>query len=335
MSLFIFILALVALIVVHEFGHFSVAKLFGIKVEEFGIGFPPRLIYKKVGETVYSLNLLFFGGFVKIFGEDKGQAGSDPRSFANKSKWVQAAVVAAGIFCNLVFAWLIVSVGYMAGLPTTVEHVGIGTVTDAKPAIVGIVPNSPAEKAKMQPGDTIVSIATGNNVTLAPTTAQAAQDFIKTHQDESLVIATEAENGQTSTFVVKAEAGLVEGKKAVGIELDDVGILKLPPHLALVQGGFLAWNMTEQTAVGLATFFDQIVRGIADWNSVAGPIGIASIGSKAVASGFAAAVSLVALISINLALINVLPIPGLDGGRLLVIAIEGVTRRRVSDRLMW
>src|SRR6185503_6716923 len=163
MSLVIFILALVALIVVHELGHFTVAKLFGIKVEEFGIGFPPRLIYKKVGETVYSVNLLFFGGFVRIFGEDKGQAGSDPRSFANKSRWVQAAVVAAGILCNLVFAWIILSAGYMVGLPTSVDHIGVGDVQNAKAMIVGILPGSPAEKAKIEPGDIIVSISTGEN----------------------------------------------------------------------------------------------------------------------------------------------------------------------------
>lgn len=334
MSLFIFILLLVALIVVHEFGHFSVAKLFGIKVEEFGIGFPPRLLSKKVGETVYSLNLLFFGGFVRIFGEDKGQAGSDPRSFANKSKWIQAAVIVAGIFCNLLFAWLILSMGYMVGLPTSVEHIGIGTVANPKAMIVGVLPGSPAEKAKMQAGDTITSIATGHDTALAPDTAQAAQDFIQLHQDESLVITTRAEGGKEDNFVVKAEEGLVEGKKAVGIQLDDVGLLRLPVHLALYEGALLTWNMTEQTAVGLITFFGQIARGVADFNTVAGPIGIASVGSKAVSNGFSAAVSLVALISINLALINVLPIPGLDGGRLFVIALEGISRKKVSDKWM-
>ena len=169
---------MVALIVVHELGHFTVAKLFGIKVEEFGVGFPPRLIAKKIGETVYSVNLLFFGGFVRIFGETKGEGEHDPRSFAHKSKWIQVAVVAAGIFCNIIFAWFILSLGYMVGLPTTVEHIGIGQVQDAKATIVCILPNSPAQMAKMQAGDSIASIATGKNETLAPATAQAAQDFI-------------------------------------------------------------------------------------------------------------------------------------------------------------
>lgn len=334
MSLVIFILLLVALIVVHELGHFSVAKLFGIRVEEFGVGFPPRLISKKIGETVYSINLLFFGGFVRIFGETKGEGEHEPRSFASKPKWIQAAVVAAGIFCNILFAWLILSLGYMVGLPTTVEHIGIGEVQNAKATIVGVLPGSPAEKAKMQAGDTLISISTGQNETLAPKTAQDAQDFIKEHQDESLVIMTQPQQGAASTYIVKAEGGLVEGKKAVGIQLDDVGLLRLPVHLAVVQASLLTWNMTEQTAVGLLTFFGQVARGIADFNSVAGPIGIADIGSRAVSTGFASAVSLVALISINLALINVLPIPGLDGGRLFIIAIEAVTRRAVSGRLV-
>jgi regulator of sigma E protease len=334
MSLVIFILLLVALIVVHELGHFSVAKLFGIKVEEFGIGFPPRLIYKKVGETIYSINLLFFGGFVRIFGEDASEAGNNPRSFANKSKWIQTAVVVAGIFCNLLFAWFILSLGYMVGMPTSREHIGIGEVRNAAPTIVAILPSSPAEKAKMIAGEVVSSITTGANVADTPTTAQEAQDFIKTHQDESLVIKTHAQSGEEHTFVVKAAEGLVEGKKAVGIQLDDVGVLQLPPHLAIYQGLLLTVDMTQSTAVGLMTFFSQIFRGVADFNSVAGPIGIANIGSKAVENGFSAAISLTALISINLALINILPIPGLDGGRIFIIAVEGITRRTMSPRVL-
>ena len=336
MSLIIFILLLVALIVVHEFGHFGVAKLFGIKVEEFGIGFPPRIAGIQIGETLYSINILFFGGFVRIFGETKGEGEHDARSFARKSKWIQAAVVSAGIFCNLIFAWLILSTGYMVGLPTSSEHIGIGTVQDAKATIVGIIPNSPAEKSKMNAGDSIVSITTGANVVDDPKTAQEAQDFIQAHQDESLVIKTQSEKGTQSNFVVKAESGLIAGKKAVGIQLDDVGILRLSPPLALYEGALLTWNMTQSTATGLVTFFAQIFRGTADFSSVAGPIGIASIGSQAVSNGFSAAVSLVALISINLALINILPIPGLDGGRVLIIVLEGLTKRRMSDKwLLW
>jgi len=335
MDLIFFILILVALIVVHELGHFSVAKLFGIRVDEFGVGFPPRLFAKKIGETVYSINALFFGGFVKIFGENTEEAGNEPRSFAKKSKWVQSAVIAAGIICNILFAWVILSFGYMVGLPTSVEHQGIGEVSNAKTMITGVLPSSPAHKAGIAPGETIISITTGASKEIIPSSASEAQEFIKEHQDESLVIKVATIGGEEKTFVVKAEDGLVEGKKAVGVQLDDVGTLQLLPHLALVQGAILTWDMTQSTAVGLITFFGQIARGVADFGSVAGPIGIADIGAKAVQNGFAAAISLTALISINLALINVLPIPGLDGGRLFIIAIEAVTRRPVSNKLMF
>lgn len=333
MSLIIFILLLVALIVVHEFGHFSVAKLFGIKVEEFGIGFPPRLWGKKVGETLYSVNLLFFGGFVKIFGEDAKEAGDNKRSFAKKPWFVQAAVIVAGIVCNIIFAWLILSIGYMVGLPTAVEHDGIGQVRDAQVTIGGVLPGGPAQKAGIEAGDSIASLSTAQGSAYVPASASAAQEFIREHQDESLVIKTNTQDGAPEVFVVKAESGLIDGKKAIGVQLEDIGILQLPPHLAVVQGAVLTYDMTVATASGLFAFFSQIARGAADFSSVAGPIGIAGIGAKAVHNGFAAAVSLVALISINLALINVLPIPGLDGGRLLLIMIEAVTRRAVSPKL--
>jgi regulator of sigma E protease len=337
MSLIIFILLLALLILVHELGHFSVAKFFKIKVEEFGIGFPPRLLSIKRGETVYSLNLLFFGGFVKIFGENGNEAESNPRSFAHKSRWAQAAVTVAGIAMNLLFAWLALSVGYMVGVPTAVDHDGFGTVTNAHVLVVGLVPNSPAEKAGLLAGDTIevVETATAKLDTRPLNTDQVAgtvRNFIAQHGEESIVM-TVLREGTEKTFLAKPAEGLIEGRKAIGVELDDVGVLKLPPHLALVEGATLAYDMTISTAKGLGLFFYQIVRGVADFGSVAGPIGIAGIGANAVSHGFPSAISILALISVNLAIINLLPIPGLDGGRLLIIAIEGITRRRVPQKV--
>ena len=139
-------------------------------------------------------------------------------------------------------------------------------------------------------------------------------------------------SGEEKTFILRAEEGLIDGRKAVGVQLDDIGVLKLPVHLALLQGAVLTYDMTISTAKGLGLFFYNIVRGGADFSSVAGPIDIADIGAQAVKTGFQAAITLTALISINLAIINLLPIPGLDGGRLLIIAIEGVTRRPVPQK---
>jgi len=342
MFILLFILLLVLLILVHEFGHFIVAKAFGIKVHEFGIFFPPRLFAKKFGETEYSLNWLPFGGFVKIFGENYDEGKDDPRSFTNKSRWTQAAVIVAGIAFNMLFAWLALTAGYIAGLPTSADHQGFGTVQNAVPTIIAVLPNSPAQKAGLKEGDVVEEVQTARE-TFDPSTlgepppgasqSQAVTNFITARSDESVIL-TVARDGTELHLLAKAEDGLVPGRKVIGIELDDIGVLRLPPHLALMQGAILGYDMTVSTAQGLAGFFKQLVTGRADFTQIAGPIGVTVFGAAAIKQGFAAGVVLIALISINLALINLLPIPGLDGGRLLVIVVEAIRRKPISQGLM-
>ncbi len=336
MSLFIFILVLVVLILVHELGHFAVAKLFKIKVEEFGIFFPPRIAGWKIGETLYSINWLPFGGFVRIFGEhaaeDAPKEARDPGSFVHRSRWIQAAVIVAGIAFNILFAWLALSAGYLIGLPTSAQHDGWGTVQNPETLITQVVPGSPAEAAGIEAGDAVRALQTGSAQLAPGADAAATQAFIAAHQDESFVI-TLGRNGTEEIVLAKAKEGLIEGRKAIGVELDDVGTLRLPPHTALLQGALMTERMTVAVTTGLYTFFSQIVRGAANFADVAGPIGIAGIGSMAVDRGLAAIISLAAFISINLAVINLLPIPGLDGGRLLFIAIEGIRGRAISPRV--
>ena len=328
-----FILILVVLILVHEFGHFIVAKAFGIRVDEFGIFFPPRIAALKAGETEYSINWLPFGGFVKIFGENYDEGAGNPRSFINKSRWVQAAVIVAGIVFNLLFAWLLLSAGYMVGLPTSVNHEGYGVVSDAQVTVVDVLTNSPADMAGLMPGDVIEKVQTATAVEPQGEDAEQTQQFISSHQDESVIL-TVMRNGVQKIFLAKPADGVVPGRKAIGVEFDDVGVLRLSPPIAFLQGGLLGWDITRSTATGLVQFFEQIFTGTANFSDVAGPIGITAFGAAALKQGFAAGVVLTALISINLALINIIPIPGLDGGRLLIIAVEGITRRPVSVRVV-
>jgi regulator of sigma E protease len=341
MSLLIFIAILIALIWVHELGHFSVAKLFGIRVDEFAIGFPPRLFKVQYGETVYTFNLILVGGFVRIHGEnpdDVAPGERDPRALTSKNRGVQAAVMLAGIAFNLIFAWVALSAGYMAGMPARASDTALGPLTAPKVLIGAVRPDSPADRAGIKPGDAIARIQTGTELldtsTLSTTRqADVVQNFITQHQDESLVI-TLVRDGKEETVLAKPEAGVVEGRKVIGVEFGDVGILRLPPHLALVQGAIAFKDMTLATAVGLGSFFGQILVGQPDLSQVSGPIGIAGIGSDAVKAGFGTAAVVAALISINLALINLLPIPGLDGGRLLVLGIEAVIRRPVAPKIV-
>lgn len=336
MSLLIFIAILIALIWVHELGHFTMAKLFKIRVDEFAIGFPPRIARVRWGETLYTLNWLLVGGFVRIHGEDPGTDARDPRSMASKHRLVQAAVVVAGIVMNLLFGWLMLSLAFVAGAPSQYDAAQAQYFKDASVKIVAVLPNSPADTATIEPGDSITEIASASGETLQPqvgNSGESVQAFIGRHQDESMVFSVER-RGEQKNFVVKPAEGIVEGKKVVGIEMADIGTLTLPLHLAFVEGARSAISLTSATAQGLMNFFTRLFVGEANWNEVAGPVGIAGAGAGAVREGFAAAAFITALISINLAIINLLPIPGLDGGRLLIIAIEGIIRRPVSPKVI-
>ena len=336
MALLIFIAILIGLIWVHELGHFSVAKFFKVRVDEFSIGFPPRLVSRAWGETRYTFGLLLVGGYVKIFGENPGEGTGDPRALTSKNRGIQASVMLAGIAFNLAAAWLLLSAGYMSGLPAAASDHALGPVTDPKVIVSAVRPGSPAESAGMKPGDVIERVQTGADAldaaALPSGQADAVQAFIAEHQDESLVISIERE-GEDKTVLAKPASDIVPGRKVIGIEFGDIGTLKLPPHLALAQGAVAFKNLTVATAQGLGAFFGQLFTGHADFSQVSGPIGIAGVGQSAVKEGFGAAAMVAALISINLALINLLPIPGLDGGRLLIIIIEAVIRRPVSARV--
>src|SRR5581483_6472740 len=291
MSILLFILVLVVLILVHEFGHFIVAKTFGIRVDEFGIFFPPRIFAFKWGETEYSLNWLPFGGFVKIYGENY-DAKPEPRSFTGKSRWVQAAVIVAGIVCNLIFAWFILSAGYVVGLPTPTEHEGFGTVTNAHPTVVTVLDNSPAQKVGIMAGDEVKKVETATVSLDARTLNTSDQsnvvtNFITTHSEQSIIV-TVLRGGKEMVFITKAADGIVPDRKVVGLQLEDIGTLRLPLHLALAQGAMLGYDITISTAEGLAAFIHQIFSGTANFSSVAGPIGITVFGAAAIKQGFAA-----------------------------------------------
>ena len=190
MTILIFILILVCLILAHEFGHFIVAKAFKIRVDEFGIFFPPRIFAIKWRGTEYSLNWLPFGGFVRIFGEDgdaePAQALSDERSFVKKNRWIQAAVIVAGIVFNLLLAWILLTAGYMYGIQTPVQHEGVGVVQNAQTTIVGILPGSPVDKAGLKTGDIVQSVITGTSQLEPNATAQQIREFIGVHQNETI-----------------------------------------------------------------------------------------------------------------------------------------------------
>ena len=326
MSIFLFFVILIALVVVHEFGHFAVAKWAGIRVDEFGFGFPPKLWGKRLGETEYSFNALPFGGFVRIFGENpeevEAAGGSPERSFTHKPKTIQTLVLVAGVAMNMLFAWFLLSVGYTIGMPVPGDYEGLGEVRDRHTAIMRVVEHSPAQVAGLASGDTIAAVSSKGEKPEA-LTPESIQTFIAAHQDDSISFTYERE-GAEGEVSITPQAGLVEGKAVVGIEMDEIGTAVVPFYLAPLEGARLTWNATQAITTGLFSFFKNLFMGAASFSEVTGPVGLIGIVGSAASFGLVPLLSLIALISINLAIINLIPFPALDGGRLLFVVIEAI-----------
>lgn len=336
MSIILFIIILALLILSHEFGHFIVAKKFGIRVDEFGFGFPPKLFSVKKGETEYSFNALPFGGFVRIFGErpdDESISGPDSaRSFINKPKRVQAAVLLAGVFFNILLAWFLLSIGFVVGLPSSLDGEPRGArITSPALMITSVLPDSPAEAAGLEIGDKVLSLSALEEELIGPT-PEEVQGFISRYPAEEITVFYERGKEKGSVVVVPRE-GVLEEKPAVGIAMDMIGILRLPVHLAVIEGAKATVSMTGATAVALTLFLKDAILGQADFAAIAGPVGIVNIAGDAFKMGFVYLLLFTALISINLAIINLIPFPALDGGRLLFLLIEKIKGSPIRPKI--
>jgi regulator of sigma E protease len=333
MSVLIFLIILAVLIFIHELGHFLAAKRLGIRVDEFAIGFPPKLFSWTRGETKYSLNLLPIGGYVKIFGENPDEeslSGPDAaRSFARASKWKQATILVAGVVFNFVFAWILISGTFIAGLPTSISEEYAPYAQDVSTIITQVGKDTPAEKAGLLAGDKIIGIATPTEALFAPTVSLVQETVAKT---EGSIVLTYDRAGTVATTSVTSVLGIAEGRRALGIGLDTAGVVKLPIHLAVVEGGKVAVQSTIAIAKGLVDLLVNAVRGEADFSQVSGPVGIVGLVGEASRFGFAYLVGFTALISLNLAVLNLAPFPALDGGRLLFVAIEAIIRRPIPAK---
>ena len=336
MTVLIFIIILALLVLVHELGHFIVAKASGIRVDEFGLGFPPRMFGKKIGETIYSINWIPFGGFVKIFGENpdvESTTGPDAsRSFVNKNRAIQAAVLVAGVAFNMIFAWLLISAGFMVGLPTSTSDASDPSkIQNVRLTVTAVLPESPAAKAGIKAGDTLASLAVGEDLA-AIMQPETVQRFIEEHQNEEITLVHKRGTDVLTTKVMPAE-GFIDGRKSIGIAMDEIGTLKLSLLPALGRGAETAFGLAKAITVGFVSFIAEIFQGQAKLSDLSGPVGIAGLVGDARALGFIYLLTFTAFISVNLAVLNLMPFPALDGGRLLFVAIETVIRRRIKPEI--
>jgi len=330
MQVLIFILVLIVLIVVHELGHFIAAKLSGMRVDEFGIGYPPRAAtLATIGETEYTLNWIPFGGFVKIYGEDGGEHGS--RAFTAQNRFKQAVVLVAGIAMNLLLAYVLITGALIAGTPRALDAGGAAHATNVQLTVADVLPGSPAAEVGLLPGDAIIVA-----VTKADAWRQADQEsftrFISQSNGNAINLSI-IRNGAPQSLTVIPRQGIAASnpeRYALGVEVFAVGVVPLSFQEGLVEGALLTWNATVLTAEGLARFFYNILTFRAELSQVSGPVGIAGAVGSASQEGFGSLLSIMAIISINLALINLIPIPALDGGRLLFVLIETIMRRPIK-----
>jgi regulator of sigma E protease len=318
------------LVIAHEFGHFITAKRAGIRVDEFALGFPPRLFSFRRGETLYSINLLPLGGYVRMPGENgemTDEAGNfDPRSFASKSAGIRAIVLLAGVTMNLILAVVLFTAYEAIGQPDF-SHV-IGTV----------VKGSPAAQAGLRPGDAILSIDGRPVVHFSEITTQLQQDVLNANPKDKTfnVVLVIQHKGSNTSETVRIPAILNPGPNQ-----GHLGIAADPNTMVLIRGPL--WEAPARAVqdignvvVGTYQGLQAVIRGlIPAKDAVAGPVGIVHyIGISASdipTVGPSLILNLSAILSLNLAIFNLLPIPGLDGGRLLFVLIEVLRRgKRVS-----
>jgi len=315
--IFIFIAMLAVLILVHEFGHFIAAKRSDVKVEEFGIGFPPKLAGIKRGETVYSVNVVPLGGFVKLLGEEDP---TEPRSFASKGIGTRALILAAGPLMNLVLPIILFSLVFMIPHNVLMEQVQVQQVA----------PSSPAAEARIEQGDIILAI-NGHKINNRGDLAYYVQLSLGS---ETTLLLDKATNGEQEVTLVPRWRP-PEGEGALGVE-----VVGAEGSQQVIRQSYSPWTASmlgTQRCVEILILFRNTIRSWiigATTPQVAGPVGIYQMTAEVARAGLLALIIFTAFISLNLGIINLLPLPALDGGRIVFLLVEWVRRgKRVSPRV--
>ncbi|MDD4477012.1 MAG: RIP metalloprotease RseP [Patescibacteria group bacterium] len=387
-----FIAILALLVISHEYGHFIAARKNGVRVDEFGFGFPPRIfgvqilrgnklekiaeketisvqtsdiksqdgreiiqetitdVKKEIdivapikkyrfifgnkeiepiegGGTVYSLNFIPLGGFVKIKGET-GDNSEEADSLANKAPWRRAIFMSAGVIMNIFVAIILLSIGFMFGLPQTTENLNdVSKVRDWRVEIMQVIADSPAEKSELMAGDAIIKIDVLENPRL-----KEIQNYVNENKDKELAVSVKRGN---ETFEKKIHPMVYQdsGKGGLGVSIAETGIVSYPWYEAFYHGFIEAFIYLKEIFLAFYFLIKGLITGAGVGGAVSGPVGIAVMTGRFARLGFAYLMQFAALLSLNLAIFNILPFPSLDGGRLFFLFINKITRRPVSTRV--
>lgn len=303
----LFILMMLVLIAPHELGHFIAAKLVGVKVNEFAIGMGPLIWQRQKGETKYSLRLIPIGGYNAMEGEDNGS--EDPRGFNNQSSLSRIVILLAGVTMNVLIALIIcVIIVQISGLPV--------------PRIASVDQSMPAAQAGMMVDDRIVAI-NGTEIS-SWEECIALIDSFDPEKQETMNITVERE-GQEIDCTLIPQFDKQQKRYMVGIVAD----VTHDPVKCLARGAVMTWDLNKL----MFQSFGMIINGEASSKDVSGPVGLVKIVNETSKAGAEPYLLLLALVSLNLALINLLPIPGLDGGKILFVILKWISRGRISGEM--
>lgn len=322
MTIILFIIVLLVTVLVHEWGHFFAAKKSGMLVEEFGFGIPPKLWSFKKGETKYSINALPFGGFVKIAGEN-GLDNNIPhdRQFESKPWWKQSIVLVAGVVCNILLAIVLLTASYSLGTPTLSDA---GT-----PTVLNVTKGSPIDQAGITIGDTITSITKyGKEIPSIDTTS--LKKVINDSTDPLVITYVHDKKSSSVTVTPKREGDMT----IVGISVEKVILEHTSIPKAFIQAIKQTFFIAGSIFRTVGTLLGNLFSGVKQSQELIGPIGLATEIKHASAIGFGYLLAFTAMISINLAVINILPFPALDGGRLIIVLLERITGRKFSKTVV-
>lgn len=362
LTLIIFIAVLAVLVLSHEWGHFIAARKNGIKVDEFGFGFPPRIcgiqrlvktdsigtiLYKRwkivwggkdpeyseeekqyTPGTLYSINLIPLGGFVKIKGEDAvSNEANDPDSFANKKAWQKALVLTAGVGMNIIVAAVFIIIGYIVGFPQNISELkNVEDVSGRRIEILQVLPEKPAEAAGLKSGDEIIEVGS-----IKQPRFNEFQTYVDTHRNEAISL-TVKRGEELITKTIQPIVYEDTQKAGIGVGIVEVGTVRYSWYKAIYKGIVTTFIYLKEIMVGFYLLIKGLFSGSGVGDAVSGPVGVAVMTGQIAKMGWVYLLQFMALLSLNLAVLNILPIPALDGGRLLFVIISKIIRRPVTPR---
>jgi len=320
LNFFLVFLSLIFLIILHEFSHFLAAKKSGVFVKEFGIGYPPRIFGKKIGDTLYSINLLPLGAFVSLEGES-GEGGFSSQPLLKRIFIVLAGVISFWIISCIIFIFL-----FKFGMPIAISDEEISGT--ARVQIVEVAKDSPAKTTGLKVGDVIREFKIQNSK-FKIEKVRELQELTQKYKGEKVILTIERGKEIFEVEIVP-RVKPPEGEGPMGIVLVRMDVKKYPWLKSIAEGIRLTYDLTFTVIKGYFLAIKNALRGISPQVELKGPVGIFNIMYQTSKAGIPYFFGLLGTISIYLAIFNILPIPALDGGKLLFLVIEGVRKKAVS-----